>query len=152
MSLGYLSKSGAVDDLVDAMSRSSQPVEAKALPPAKSTGADSLARLRRLPVDTRPPLEFRGLQKSLTIDLKSGMWSRKVILPNGKLRFSISVQPPNGYYIWFESDERPIEIKADGTGLSAKRAFWLIGKEDGQKAEVNVDYLPLTMEDLKTPW
>ncbi len=110
--------------------------------------------LRNLPVDNRPLLMFRGQQKTLTLDLKTDCWSRKIEVPSGeRLKFWIDVSPANGHYIWFEEDREPVEVGIVGANFGQKRGvFWLLGKAEGQTAKIEIESMPKTLKDVKSPW
>ncbi len=166
MTAGYLQKSGAAARTKRTITgwyaerEYQNAAEEAAIRRQKEAEAQARAKhdaLCGLPVDNGPPLEFRGQLKKVSTVLRTGVWSRKIVVPMGQYgaHFSIEVNPhEKGYYIWFEEDKDPIELGNRGETLPGIKSgkFWLLGKEEGQTATVEYELKKATLKDVKNPW
>ncbi len=148
MTVGFLSKSGvfskaktAIVGWWTAMGR--ETYRAADFVPASTTPAvnDSFARLRQFPLDERPPAVFRGLQKTVTVELKADEWSREITVPDRKLWWRLEVDPTDGYYMLFADSQIVERLPTDTSerDLSSYRLpFRLLGKKPNQTAKVEI--------------
>lgn len=107
--------------------------------------ADKFAALLNLPVSERSPAKFRGLQTMMEMPLKTDEWSRQIFIPSAKQSwYYIHVDPPNGYFIWFDDGFVLEAVPQKGISDFGTRSspFRLLAKTTGQHATIKISSKP----------